>query len=250
MKNFFKSKLFLTLTCIIGFLLLLILVVFLVVYIGKCSIDSNRQVRSTVEATVEPTATPLPDRNYDMGTPIDFEPDLSLMDLGTVDEELMEEYAQETWLDITPETVALEVDCVIMKHFEKRCTYLYYDGTYLRLDEGSDGYGVLDMILCDLNFDGSKELIYSYSFGAGDEYCSKLGWYDFESGTLSVSDFSLQGEELALYTSDGVSCELYRADRSSGENDGGYVLHLIETTPFGIVMEQGGKLFLQLTPLQ
>ncbi|MDO4565369.1 MAG: hypothetical protein Q4C04_07135 [Clostridia bacterium] len=249
MKGFFKNKLVFTLLCVLAFVILFFGIMFLVIYVGKCSVDSNKDQRSTAEPVAEATPTPLPDRNYDLGTPIDFMPDLSQMNLGTVDEELEENYAQEYWLDITPADVRERIDCVIFKHSERRYTYLYYNGQYIRLDEGTDGYGVMDMILCDVDFDDEDDLIFCYSFGAGDEYASKVGWYDFAEGALVLADFSLMGEELVLMSADGVTCELYRAERSSGETEGGYVLHIIENAALGEVVEQEGRLFLQLNPL-
>ncbi|MDD3400279.1 MAG: hypothetical protein PHT58_01420 [Eubacteriales bacterium] len=244
MKKFFQNKLVFTLICILGFIILLCVVIFAVIYIGKCTVDSGK-VRNEAVVTDAPTPSPVPERNYDEGRTIAFEPEIEKMKLGTLEDEDLLDYSKEHWLDITPNDISEAVGCVIMKHDTKRCTYLYYNGEYLRLDEGSDGYGVIDMQLCDLNYDDAQELVYSYSFGV-DDYSSKIGWYDFASGELVISDFSLMGQEIILYTKDGVSCQLYRAQRKGGETTGGYVLHMTDDVPLGVLVEQEGRLFLKL----
>lgn len=245
MKKFFQNKLVFTLLCILGFIVLLVAVIFGVMYIAKGALDGNKQ-RSEVEETAVPTPSPIPDRNYDEGRIIDFEPNLALMQLGTIEEENLPEYTKEHWLDITPEAVSNEVDCVILKHDAKRYTYLYMNGSYVRLDEGTDGYGVIDMLLCDINFDDELDLIYTYTFGTGEDYCAKVGWYDFTNGQKVVSDFSLQRQEMALESDDGITCKLFRAQRKSGETEGGYVLHIVGDAPFGVLVEQEGRLILKL----
>ena len=102
------------------------------------------------------------------------------------------------------------------------------------------------MVLCDLDADESKELVFTYSFGTGDEYASRVGWFDFDESKLDVAEFSLLGKEMILETEDGMSCRVFRAERKMGENEGGYLLHLLDEKPLGVVVEIEGKLFLKL----
>lgn len=244
MKKLLQNKLVFTLLCIICFTVLLGAVVFAVIYIGKCSVSSNRQ-RPQASATAEPTASPIPDRSYDLGKTIDFDLDLDKLNLGYIDPQ-DDTYSKEHWLNITTEQVSNATGAVIIKHDKQRCTFLVYHDSYIRLDEGTDGFGVIDMAVCDIDFDDEPDLVFTYSFGVGEDYCSRVGWFDFDAMQRTVSDFYLMGHELALATADDISCELFRAERRAGQSEGGYVLHIIEPNPLATVVEQDGRLMLKL----
>ena len=121
-------------------------------------------------------------------------------------------------------------------------SYLVLDGDYYRLGEGDDGKGVLDVILCDLNYDGEWDVLYTYHFGHGDGTQAKVGWFDLAARTGVLSPFGTAGDYLALNEEDGAYI-LYRCERAVDEN-GGFALTF--TDRLGEVIEQNGGLFLLL----
>lgn len=207
------------------------------------SVQSNKAPSPTTAPTDTPAPTALPDRSYDSWNKPAFEPDTGR--LGLTEEELSsydEDYfGAENWLDITPEELQ-KIGCAVIRHIGTGYSYVVIEGEYYRLGEGNDGKGVLDVILCDLNFDEMPDLLYTYHFGTGSEAQTKVGWFDPDSKTQKLSPFGMLNDYLALNPEDGAYV-LYRCTRFVDEN-GGFALHF--TDRIGEVIEQGGELFLIL----
>ena len=203
-----------------------------------------RPARATATPTAAPTATPaptpIPDRSYDAEQPIAFLPEPDK--LGMTAEEIAD-YGEENldaafWVDLTPAGFSGSV----IRHIGLGYSYAIYDGTYYRLGEGDDGKGVVDVVLCDLNYDGEQDLLYTYHFGTGADAESKVGWLDPVTGKSDLSQFGVLGDYLAL-SAEGDAYYLYRCTRTVDEN-GSFALHFMDR--IGEVVESSGRLYLML----
>lgn len=238
------KKTLLVIACILGALVLLVAAFATTFLIQRCTYE-QAQPTATAEPTPTPEPTPMPDRIYDANHKPDFDPEIEK--LGMTDSEIMDYGAEyllrEYWLDITPETLAPEYGKVI-RHIGLGYSYLVLDGTYYRLGEGDDGKGVLDVIVCDLNWDEIPELLYTYHFGTGSDAQAKIGWFDCADRSDTRSPFAMQNDYLALDESDG-RCLLYHATRTVTE-DGTFRLHF--ESLIGELTESEGALYLTLIP--
>ena len=208
--------------------------------------QSLRPARPTPAVTEAPTETPeptpLPDRNYDSEKKPDFMPELDKLGLvrDKIDDYGPENFAPEFWLDITPDDLRSAAGCTVIRHIGLGYSYLIKDGVYYRLGEGDDGKGVLDVILCDLNFDEMPDVLYTYHYGTSDDAQTKIGWFDFATGQSKLSPFASKGAFLALNEEEG-HCVVYRCERFVDEE---YGFSLRFTDRIGEVVEIAGELFL------
>ena len=205
--------------------------------------QSLRPARATAVPTAEPTETPeptpLPDRSYDSERKPAFVPELDK--LGMTDDEIEaygEEFlAPEYWLDITPDDLRAATGADVIRHIGLGYSYLVLDGTYYR-----HGKGVLDVLLTDLNNDGTPDMLYTYHFGVSTDAQTKVGWFDFATLHGQLSPFGMQQDFLAL-NAEGDAIVLYRCTRFVDEN-GGFALHF--TDRLGELVEQSDRLYLMM----
>lgn len=242
-KRFWQRGWFIVLCCVLGFFLLFGLT-FALTLNARRQTEAQRTAPPTSTPTAIPSPTPVPERNYDKGETLSFDPDTSALGMeASVLEDFADELGAAYWVDVTPDSLKAVSDAIVIRHTLIECSYLVQDGAYYRLGEGLGGYGVMDMLVCDLNFDGTNEILYTYSFGNQSEYTSKVGWFDLAAHTDVHSDFSLPQGNLALANEDGA-CILYRCTRGDGATEGGYVLYLGDR--LGELVEDDSALFLLL----
>ena len=229
---------------ILGGLTLLLLAMGGTILVQQSLRPAKATPRPTAIPTDTPGPTPLPNRSYDADRHPAFAPDLDKLGLSAeeIENDGAESFAAENWLDITPPELQSAADASVIRHIGLGYSYLVLDGDYYRLGEGDDGKGVLDVILCDLNYDGEGDVLYTYHFGHGDGTQAKVGWFDLAARTGVLSPFGTAGDYLALNEEDGAYI-LYRCERAVDEN-GGFALTF--TDRLGEVIEQNGGLFLLL----
>ena len=225
--------------CILAALLLLAGAIYGTYRIQRCA-SGPRTNGSTPEPTATPEPTPLPNRLYEAEKHIAVAPPLDKLDLNDAH---LEDYGPwlsdpERWLDLTPEGAS---GFTVIRSIDLGCSYVCEDGEYYRLGEGTDGKGVLDVLLTDLNWDDVPDLLYTYHFGANEDQCAKVGWFDFDTHTSALSDFQLQNGFLALSEQDGEYV-LFRAERDADLETGTFGLTF--TQRIGTLIESRGRLIL------
>ena len=198
-----------------------------------------------------PTASPIPDRVYDLEGPLNFDPDLEQMPLllpyyvaegtGEPEADLMADFEAKNWIDTTPEDAP--AGCQIIRHRGVGTSYLIYQGVYYNLDDDRNETGVVDLLFFDVNEDGTPELIYTVSEDFSTDARCRVGMFDFADLTRSFSDFSVMEGYLALQVNED-GCEVYRTRISQGEFGGGYTLLLGEK--LGVLIAVDGRLSIEL----
>jgi hypothetical protein len=119
--------------------------------------------------------------------------------------------------EVTPENVFKETGCQIFKNGKTCESYLLYEGSLYTLGIGFGGLGIVDMVTCDFDDNGTKELLYSYSWGSG-LHRSCLGYFDLYKKSEEKVDISSakQSEfiqdELAFKKINDTHLEVYIAD--------------------------------------
>ena len=225
--------------CILVAILLLAGAIVGTIAIQRCSKKSNPIL---AEPTATPEPTPVPQRLYSAEKHMDEAP--PLYEIGITEghlEDFIADLSDPThWIVLTPEGAE---GFEVIRSIDIGCSYVVQDGRYYRLGEGEDGKGVVDVILTDLNLDGEKDLLYTYHFGANEDECSKVGWFDLSTHESVLSDFSLKKGFLALSEEDEAYV-LYRAARDADLETGTFGLNLIER--LGEVTESDGRLLLIL----
>ncbi len=108
--------------------------------------------------------------------------------------------------EITPEDVWEETGYQLFKDGSSLDTYVVADGKAAVLGTGFGGYGVTSVVPYDVSGDGTKDLVYAYSYGSGI-HRSVISWMDLESmaeypvqsagedGGFRTYDLILQQEE-------------------------------------------------------
>lgn len=244
-KPFFKRTWVTVLICVIVGILVFCAAITITIKVRRDNIAASATQRPTAEPTAEPSATPVPERSYDLGATLDFDPDTTLMGL---DQSVLDTYAGTEglggayWADVTTDEVRA-LGALIIRHIELDLSYLYYEGAYYRLGWGLGGYGLVDVAVCDLNYDGVPELIYSYSYGNQSEYTARIAWFDFAAMESVDAPFWVMEDNLAVSIENG-SCYVYHAKRQTGNSEGGYVIYLHER--IGELIEENGALYLIL----
>ena len=226
--------------------MLLVIVVLVMLLMAQRNSAKKSPIASIAEPTAEPAETEAPavDRNYDAGTPITFEPELSMLGIpDALTEDNADAFTSAHFVDVTPADIRA-VGATLIRHTELDFVFLYYDGAYYYLGESWDGHGLTDAALCDLNFDDGYEILYTFSTGTGSEYTAKVGWFDLSSRQNVIAPVSGAERNFAIVADGLYSMRLYTAKRNAGQTDGGYVLTLLD--PVGQVIEQGGALNLLL----
>lgn len=226
--------------CILIALLLLVGAVVGTIAVQRCV--SGPRTNGTPEPTATPEPTPLPNRLYPADKHADVAPPLDMLDLNDAHvEDYGEILADPTrWIDLTPDGAE---GFTVIRSIDLGCSYVCEDGVYYRLGEGTDGKGVVDVILTDLDLDDVPDLLYTYHFGANEDTFSKVGWFRFTTHTSALSDFSLKNGFLSLVEED-ENCILYRAERDADLETGTFGLTLTER--LGEINEIMGKVHLIL----
>jgi hypothetical protein len=118
--------------------------------------------------------------------------------------------------DITPENVFKETGCQIFKNGKTCESYLLYERKLYTLGIGFGGLGIVDIVSCDFDDNGKKELLYTYSWGSGI-HRSCFGYFDLSQKCevkMDISSAQSLGfihEELALKKISDTQFEVYTA---------------------------------------
>ena len=226
--------------CIIVAILLLAGAIVGTIAVQRCASGAGN--RQTAAPTATPEPTPIPQRLYSAENHLTETPPLEQLGIteGHLEDFIADLEDPTHWIVLTPEGAE---DFSIIRSIDIGCSFVVQDGQYYRLGEGEDGKGVVDVILTDLNWDDSPDLLYTYHFGANEDECSKVGWFDLTTHTSVLSEFSLKKGFLALEEEEEAFV-LYRAARDADLDTGTFGLNLIER--LGEVTEHEGRLLLML----
>ena len=229
-------------SCIVISALLLGAAVYITLRVRRGCTSGNGIV---AETTPTPEPTPLPDRVYSADKNPPFAPSLEALDIaqGHLDDyaELLSDATH--WIDLTPEGAE---GFTVIRSIDLGYSYVVENGNYYRLGEGSDGKGVVDVILTDLDLDDEPDLLYTYHFGANENAYSKIGWFRFTTHTSSLSGFAQKDGFLSLSEEDG-NYILYRAVRDADLDTGTFGLTLTER--LGEITETMGRIELIMDPV-
>ena len=175
--------------CIIVAILLLAGAIVGTIYVQRCTSNSGK--RPTAEPTATPEPTPVPQRLYSAEKHLAETPPLDRLGIteGHLEDFIADLSDPTHWIVLTPEGAE---DFEVIRSIDIGCSFVVQDGNYYRLGEGEDGKGVVDVFLTDLNWDDEPDLLYTYHFGANEDECSKVGWFDLASHESVLSDFSLK----------------------------------------------------------
>ena len=226
--------------CILVAVALLGLAIYATVRVQTCV--KGPRVFATPAPTDTPEPTQLPNRLYEAEKHLDVAPPLDALDLNDGHLEDYSEFLADPtrWLDLTPPDAQ---GYTVIRSIDLGCSYVCEDGRYYRLGEGTDGKGVLDVIVTDLNWDDVPDLLYTYHFGSNEDQCAKVGWFDFDTHTQVLSDFQLENGFLALAAENGAYV-LYRAERDADLETGTFGLTF--TQRIGTLIESQGRIILNM----
>lgn len=226
--------------CILVALALLVGAIVGTIALQRCAGRSNTPAKAEPTATPEPT--PIPERLYSAEKHLSEAPPIDTLGItqGHLEDFRTGLEDPTHWIVLTPEGAK---GIEIIRSIDIGCSFLVQNGVYYRLGEGEDGKGVVDVILTDLNMDDEDDLLYTYHFGANEDECAKVGWFDLSTHESVLSDFCLKKGFFALNEEDGMYV-LYRAARDADLETGTFGLNLIER--LGEVTEENGRLLLLL----
>lgn len=222
--------------CIIVAVLLLVGAAYLTLRLRR----SCARGSAVSEATPTPAATPLPDRVYPAEKKPAVLPPLEKLNISAGH---LEDYTEaltdlEYWIDLTPDGAE---GYTVVRNWALGCSFVEENGEYYRLGEGEDGKGVVDVLAIDLDFDGEKDLLYTYNYGANEDVYSKVGWFRFDTHESVFSDFAQRDGFLSLVEEDGIYW-LFRAVRDADLETGTFGLTLTER--LGEITESDGRILL------
>ena len=226
--------------CIIVAVVLLAGAVVGTIMVQRCVRNSGKPVIAEPTATPEPT--PVPERLYSAEKHLSETPPLEKLGIteGHLEDFIADLSDPTHWIVLTPEGAE---GFEVIRSIDIGCSFVVQDGNYYRLGEGEDGKGVVDVILTDFDMDDEEDLLYTYHFGANEDECAKVGWFDLVTHESVLSDFSLKKGFFALNEEEDAYV-LYRAARDADLETGTFGLNLTER--LGEVIEQNGRLMLIL----
>lgn len=123
-----------------------------------------------------------------------------------------------TIYDITPKNVKEEIGCQIFKVNYTCETYVVNKSKVYAIGLGFDGYGVVNIETCDLDDDGQKDLIYTFSWGSG-MHRSHIGIFNIAKEQEEWLDFKQMNDDIMLKKISDNNFKIYIAKVSSGNLD-------------------------------
>lgn len=102
-----------------------------------------------------------------------------------------------TVYDITPKSIKEEIGCQIFKINYTCETYVVNKSKVYAIGLGFGGFGVVNIESCDLDNDGHKDLIYTFSWGSG-LHRSHIGIFNFAKEKEEWLDFQQMNEDIVL----------------------------------------------------
>jgi len=143
---------------------------------------------------------------------------------------------REIYVDITPGAVLDEIGVQIFKDSEWCSAYLMDDDFIYPLGVWFGGYGVVDIKTCDFDGNGTKDILFTYSWGSG-LHRSLIGLFDMSTMMETVIyDSSDEGNDEAF-----ISCDLV-LEKKSDDDFEVYIADFPNTEGFVVVEYQRGQL--------
>lgn len=142
--------------------------------------------------------------------------------------------------EITPENVKDEIGCQIFKVNSTCETYVINKSKVYAIGFGFGGLGVVDIETCDLDDNGEKDLIYTFSWGSG-MHRSHIGIFNTAKEQEEWLDFKQLNEDIMLEKISETNFKIYIAKVSS-ENLDFIHLKLSKQEQVANVKSVGGKI--------
>ena len=142
--------------------------------------------------------------------------------------------------EITPENVKEEIGCQIFKVNSTCETYVVNKSKVYSIGLGFGGLGVVDIEPCDLDDNGEKDLIYTFSWGSG-MHRSHIGIFNVAKEQEEWLDFKQLNEDIMLEKISETNFKIYIAKVSS-ENLDFIHLKLSKQEQVANVKSVGGKI--------
>lgn len=143
--------------------------------------------------------------------------------------------------DITTENVFKETGCQIFTNGKTCESYLLYEENLYTLGIGFGGVGIVDIVTCDFDDNGKKELLYTYSWGSG-LHRSCIGYFDLSKKSQVELDISSSlplgyiKDELVFNKASDMEFQVYTATVTI--NNGDFAnLSFIKDKLFGEIKE-------------
>ena len=142
--------------------------------------------------------------------------------------------------DITPKNIKEEIGCQIFKVNYTCETYIVNKSKVYAIGLGFGGYGVVNIETCDLDYDGHKDLIYTFSWGSG-LHRSHIGIFNFAKEKEEWLDFQQMNQDIVLEKASDTNFKVYIAKISS-ENSDFIHLELSKQEQVAVVKSVDGKI--------
>lgn len=123
-----------------------------------------------------------------------------------------------TVYDITPKNVKEEIGCQLFKVNYTCETYVVNKSKFSAIGFGFGGYGVVNVDTCDFDYDGQKDLIYTFSWGSGI-HRSHIGIFNFSKNQEKWLDFQQTNDDIMLEKISNDNFKIYTAKISSQNLD-------------------------------
>ena len=142
--------------------------------------------------------------------------------------------------DITPKNIKEEIGCQIFKVNYTCETYIVNKSKVYAIGLGFGGFGVVNIESCDLDYDGHKDLIYTFSWGSG-LHRSHIGIFNLAKEKEEWLDFQQMNEDIVLEKVSDTNFKVYIAKVSS-ENLDFIHLELSKQEQVAVVKNVDGKI--------
>ena len=186
-QAFFKSK---TLTA--GIAVFLIIGIMAAVVFPILNMNSPNSPNTNAQGNPsEFTTVPRPDMKYKLD---DF---MSLL----IAQKNYEIKDSDHFEDITPYDVYNEIGCQIFKNLFQYDSYLIYNDIIYDIGNGFGGNGINDIVTCDFEGTGKKNLLYTYSWGSGI-HRSEIAFLNFVTMKETIIYPSLSSSHFIPYDLD------------------------------------------------
>lgn len=129
--------------------------------------------------------------------------------------------------DITPDAVFEATGCQIFKDNATYESYLVSDGTVVPIATGFGGFGITDILPCDLDENGQTDILYAYSWGSG-LHRSQLAVYNLTDKAETGLDYVNLNNDMLLEAENGTINVYSAVLQSDLPSDGSIVKGMVK----------------------
>ncbi len=150
--------------------------------------------------------------------------------------------------DITPDAVFEETGCQIFKDSATYESYLLSDGEVTPVATGFGGFGITDILPCDLDENGQTDILYAYSWGSG-LHRSQLSVYNLTDKAETTLDYVNLNNDMLLEEENGTINVYSAVFRSALPSDGSIINGMVKGELLcTLTAENGGPKITEMIP--